>query len=366
MTKKAVITAAKRTPVGRENGMLREYEPHKLISPLLQHLGRAIDYRLDDVLLGNVVGPGGNIARLAALEAGFPLSVPGLTIDRQCSAGLEAIRTACFLIQGGAGQAYIAGGVESASTSPFKKRAQFAPYEIGDPEMGTAAEYVAKAFNVSRELQDEYALLSYQRSLQAHELQLYEPEIVPLGEFSADEEFRRQKDMERLVKRAKPIFEKETGTVTAANSCGIHDGASAVIVMEESMAKKMGMQPVLRFQDSQVTGVHPHFPGIGPVPAIRELLKRNQLTMEDIDLIEINEAFASKIAACAKELDIPYSKLNVQGGALTLGHPYGASGAILVTRLFYEVQRRKDSRYVLAAIGSGGGIGAAVLFEVVR
>jgi acetyl-CoA C-acetyltransferase len=171
--------------------------------------------------------------------------------------------------------------------------------------------------------------------------------------------------MERLVKRAAPAFVKD-GTVTAANSCGIHDGASAVLVMEEEMAEKLGYSPVLRFVDSQVSGVHPFYPGIAPVPAIQELLQRNGLTIDDIDLFEINEAFASKIVACAQELSIPFDKINVRGGALELGHPYGASGAVLMTRLFYEVQRRPQARYVLAAIGSGGGVGVAVLFESVR
>lgn len=166
------------------------------------------------------------------------------------------------------------------------------------------------------------------------------------------------------MKRAQPIFVKENGTVTAANSCGIHDGASAVLVMEENTAEVLGYQPVLRFVDSEVSGVHPYFPGVAPVSAIQAILKRNQLTIEDIDLIEINEAFSSKIVVCAEELSIPYDKLNVCGGALTIGHPYGASGSIMVTRLFCEVQRRNHVKYVLAAIGSGGGIGVAMLFEV--
>ena len=169
--------------------------------------------------------------------------------------------------------------------------------------------------------------------------------------------------MEKLLKRASPAFIKN-GTVTAANSCGIHDGASAVLIMEECKASQLGYQPVLRFVDSQVSGIHPFYPGIAPVSAISELLQRNQLTMEHIGLIEINEAFASKIVACSQELGIPYEKLNVHGGALTIGHPYGASGGVLVTRLFYEVQRRQGIKFVLAAIGSAGGIGVAILFEV--
>jgi acetyl-CoA C-acetyltransferase len=229
--------------------------------------------------------------------------------------------------------------------------------------MGVAAEYVAEKFAISKEMQDEYALLSYKRSWEAYEKGYFTQEVIPIGDFHQDEELFRERKMEVLLKRAKPIF-KRNGTVTAANSCGIHDGASAVLVMEENMALNNGFQPILRFLDSEIAGVHPNYPGAAPIPAIQALLKRNRITIADIDLIEINEAFSSKIVACAKELSIPYEKLNVCGGALTLGHPYGASGSLMITRLFYEVQRRKDIKYVLAAIGSGGGIGVAVLLEV--
>lgn len=317
-------------------------------------------------MLGNVVGPGGNIARLSVLEAGLPLSISGMTIDRQCSAGLEAIRTACYFIQGRAGRCYIAGGTESTSTSPYAKRARFSPDRIGDPDMGEAAENVAQNYRISRKMQDEYALLSYQRSWTAFQKGFYKQEIVGINEIDTDEAFYKKRNMEALLNRAKPIFANEYGTVTAANSCGIHDGAAAVLVMEEELANELHLQPVLRFIDSEASGVHPDYPGISPVPAIRDLLARNQLTIENIDLFEINEAFASKIAACAQELAIPYEKINVSGGALTTGHPYGASGAVLVTRLFYEVQRRKAARFVVAAIGSAGGVGLAVLFEVIK
>ncbi|MED3662018.1 acetyl-CoA C-acyltransferase [Ureibacillus sp. FSL K6-8385] len=360
----AVIVAAKRTPIAREKGALKHLEPHQLAAPLLSHLSAGIEQHIHDVILGNVVGPGGNIARLSALEAGLPFSVPGITLDRQCSAGLEAVRMACLLIRAGSGSCFIAGGVESASTSPFPKRARFSPDSIGDPDMGVAAEYVAEKFRITREMQDEYALLSWKRSREAFELGFHEEEILPIGDLEQDEVWRRKRNIEKIIKRAAPAFVKN-GTVTAANSCGIHDGAGAVLVMEAHLAEKLGYQPVLRFVDSQVSGVHPFYPGVAPVPAIKALLERNGLTIGDLDLIEINEAFASKVVACARELSIPYVKLNVRGGALAIGHPYGASGAVLVTRLFYEVQRRPQARYVLAAIGSGGGVGVAVLFETV-
>lgn len=346
--------------------MFRDIEPHILAAPLLRELSTGITHELDEIIFGNVVGPGGNIARLSALESLLPLSVAGMTIDRQCSAGLEAIRTACHFIQGKAGSCYIAGGVESASTSPFPKRARFSPDHLGDPDMGVAAENVAQKYKITKEMQDDYALLSYTRSWHAFRGGLFKPEIIEFEEMNIDESFYKERNMEKLLKRAKPIFIKEAGTVTAANSCGINDGAAAVVVMEEGLAKELHMKPVLRFVDSEVSGIHPDYPGISPVPAIRKLLNRSGLSIEDIDLFEINEAFASKVVACAQELSIPYEKLNVSGGALTTGHPYGASGAILVTRLFYEVQRRKGMKYVLASIGSAGGVGIAILFEVIR
>lgn len=362
---RAVIVKAKRTPIGKSNGMLQHLQPYELAATVLEHLAEGLSETINDVILGNVVGPGGNVARVAALEAGLALSIPGLTIDRQCSAGLEAIRMACYFIQGGAGKCYIAGGVESPSTSIFPKRARFSPDKIGDPDMGVAAEYVAQKYQISRSMQDQFSLTSYERSWTSFQAGLFEDEIVPIDQFSIDEAFYKQRNYPQLLERAKPIFIKENGTVTAANSCGINDGACAVLVMEEEMAIKNGYQPLLRFVDSVVRGVHPNYPGISPVLAIEEVLAKNGLSMDDIDLIEINEAFASKIVACSEQLQIPVEKLNVRGGALTMGHPYGASGAILVTRLFYEVQRRKNTKYVLAAVGSGGGIGVAMLLEVV-
>ncbi len=229
---------------------------------------------------------------------------------------------------------------------------------------GIAAEYVAEKYSVSKKLQDEYALLSYNRSWEAFEQGYLKDELLPIEGKSQDEELLKKRKMKVLLQRAQPIF-KKNGTVTVANSCGIHDGASAVLVMEETMALNHGFQPIFRFVDSEVTSIDPHYPGAAPIPAIQTLLARNGLTIAEIDLIEINEAFSSKIVACAKELSIPYEKLNVLGGALTLGHPYGASGSMMITRLFYEVQRRADIQYVLAAMGSGGGIGSAILFKVV-
>lgn len=228
---RAVIVEAKRTPIGKKNGMFKDYEVQQLAAPLLTFLSKGIEREIDDVILGNVVGPGGNVARLSALEAGLGYHIPGVTIDRQCGAGLEAIRTACHFIQGGAGTCYIAGGVESTSTSPFQNRARFSPETIGDPNMGIAAEYVAERYKITREMQDEYACLSYKRTLQAVENGYLQDEILTCNG-SFDEAIKREMKYERMIKRTKPVF-LQNGTVTAGNSCGVNDGGCAVLVMEE-------------------------------------------------------------------------------------------------------------------------------------
>ncbi|MDM5189282.1 acetyl-CoA C-acyltransferase [Bacillus sp. DX4.1] len=362
---RAVIVQAKRTPIGKRNGVFKEYQVEKLAAPLLLHMSKGIQQEIDDVILGNVVGPGGNVARLSALEAGFPYTVPGVTVDRQCGAGLEAIRMACHFIQGGAGSCYIAGGVESTSTSSFQQRARFSPHHIGDPDMGIAAEHVAKRYGITRDMQDVYACLSYKRTLEALEKGYLQEEIIPLSsQIKEDETIKRGINYERIIKRTRPAF-LQAGTVTAGNSCGVNDGACAVLIMEENRARELGYKPVLRFVHSAVVGVNPLFPGSGPIFAVQKLLQQLNLTIEDIDYIEMNEAFAAKVVACAQELQISYEKLNVNGGAIALGHPYGASGAMLVTKLFYQAQR-EQAKYVIATLGIGGGIGLALLFEKVE
>lgn len=213
---RAVIVRAKRTPFGLKNGMLQSLQPQELAAPLLANLASGFEHELDDVLLGNVVGPGGNIARFSSLQAGLPLTLPGVTIDRQCSAGLDAIRTACHLIQGHAGNCYIAGGVESASTSPFTKRAQFSPESIGDADMGIGAENVARNYDISREMQDEYTQISHERSWNAYHHGFINDEITPILHIEQDEAFRKRRNFQALVERAKPIF-LHGGTVTAVD-----------------------------------------------------------------------------------------------------------------------------------------------------
>ncbi|WP_338473071.1 acetyl-CoA C-acyltransferase [Niallia sp. XMNu-256] len=362
---KAVVVNAKRTIIGKKDGLLKDYPPEQLAAFVIRELVQDLPTVVDDVILGNVVGPGGNIARLSALESGLPVSIPGVTIDRQCGSGLEAIRLACHLIQGGAGHVYIAGGVESTSQSPFQQRARFSPEWIGDPEMGIAAENVAEKYGITREMQDEYALLSYQRAIQALNAGHYRDELVKIPDIPIhDEGVNPKLNYDRMLRRLSPCF-KEEGTVTLGNCCGINDGAAAVLIMSEEKAEELGFEPILRFVDSAVIGVDPNYPAFGPIPAVRHLLQKQSLQEKDIDLFEINEAFASKVVAFANELNIPYEKINRKGGAIALGHPYGASGAILVTRLFHEVQRKK-ANYTVSAIGIGGGIGMAILWESLR
>ncbi len=389
-----VLVYAKRTPVGKVGGILKQWEPEQLVAPLLRDAAAACGLNpadIDEVILGNVIGPGGNIARLAALTAGFPVQVPGVTVDRQCGAGLEAVQLACRLIQAGAGEIYFAGGVESSSRAPWKiekpgnpyqqlprfyGRARFSPESIGDPDMGEAAENVAEAYRISRKSQDEWALRSHRRLIAAQAQGLLAEQILPLAaepfvltESAAvreaivtDECPRRDTDLDKLA-RLRPVF-RHGGTVTAGNACPINDGAALVVVMSEDKARALGLKPLLRFVDSASAGVDPHVLGIGPVPAVQKLLQRTGLSVADLARIEFNEAFAAQVLASIQTLQLPEEKVNMDGGALAVGHPYGASGAILVVSLAHGM-KRVDGCYGLATLGIGGGMGLAALFEKV-
>lgn len=375
---KPVIVAAKRTPIGKIGGMLKDIPPEQLAAHVINALVDEMSMRteeIDEVILGNSVGPGGNIARLSALQAGLPIDVPGVTVDRQCGSGLEAINTACRLVQSGAGDIYIAGGVESTSLAPWKvekptniyrsqpsifTRARFSPECIGDPDMGVAAENVAEAFEISREDQDSFALWSHEKAVKSTREGRFQDEIIEMNGMKHDECPRPDTTIEKLSSLP-PVF-KENGTVTAGNACPVNDGAAAVVVMSERKCKELGLTPVLTFLDAVSAGVDPNLLGIGPIPAVRKLLKRNHTTIDSIDIVEFNEAFASQVLASIRSLNIPLEKLNVGGGALAIGHPYGASGAILVTRLFSEM-KRDSLKKGMATLGIGGGLGLATLFE---
>lgn len=375
---KAVIVLAKRTAIGKVGGIFKSLPPEKLAAAVIEELinETAINpSEIDEVILGNAIGPGGNIARLSLLTAGLPLEIPGVTIDRQCGSGLEAINMACRFVQAGAGDVYIAGGVESSSLAPWKiekppslyttaphffTRPAFSPEHIGDPSMGVAADNVARVYHISREAQDMFAYESHKKAIKAQEEALFEDEIVALGARKLDEGPRKKLSMKTLQRM--PAIFTENGSVTAGNACAINDGAAAVLVMSEQKCQQLGLKPILTFIDATSAGVDPNILGVGPIPAIEKLLKRTGKTIDDIDLFEFNEAFASQVLATVEAVGIPEKRLNVNGGALAFGHPYGASGAILVTRLSTEMARRKG-KFALATLGIGGGLGLATLFE---
>lgn len=385
MSRKAVIVRAKRTPIGKIGGMLREIPPEQLVAVLIKDLIKetGLDPALiEDLILGNTVGPGGNLGRLSALTAGLPVSVPGLTVDRQCGSGLEAIIQAARAVQAGAGDIYLAGGVESTSLAPWKmekpatpyqlprlySRARFSPDSVGDPEMGEAAENVAELYHISRADQDLYAFNSHQKAVSSQDEGRFESEITPIvwktkeGDIriTDDECPRRDTSLEKLG-RLSPVF-REGGTVTAGNACPINDGAALALVMSEEKARELRLSPVLEFIDATVAGVDPNLLGIGPVPAVEKLFQRQGLTSKDLDYVEFNEAFASQVLASLRGLEIPEDRVNWGGGALALGHPYGASGAILVTRLTAEAAHFRG-KLGLATLGIGGGLGLAALFR---
>ncbi len=381
MMKEAVIVTAKRTAVGKVGGMFKDIPPEHLVAPLIQRIVEEVQLdqtTIDEVILGNAVGPGGNLARLSSLTAGLPVSIPGVTVDRQCGSGLEAINLAARLVQAGAGDIYLAGGVESTSLAPWKiakptslyhpkgpelfTRARFSPDEIGDPDMGMAAENVAEAHQITREMQDEYAYNSHMKAVKAIQSGHFSEEIVPIAGMTNDECPRKNTSLEKLHSLP-PVF-KEKGTVTAGNACPMNDGAAVVLIMSVEKCHELGLQPTLRFVDAVSAGVDPNFLGIGPVPAVQKLFERQQLSSLDIDIVEFNEAFASQVLASLNALEIPLEKVNQNGGALAIGHPYGASGAILVTRLMTEMKRQRLKRG-LATLGIGGGLGLATLFELV-
>ncbi|MFD3219459.1 thiolase family protein [Staphylococcus saprophyticus] len=373
-----VIVAAKRTAFGKYGGSLKHLEPEALLKPLFRHLTETYSEamaHIDDVILGNVVGNGGNIARKALLEAGLSEHIPGLTIDRQCGSGLEAVIHACRMIQAGAGHIYIAGGVESTSRAPWKikrpqsvydthlpeffERASFAP-DGQDPSMIEAAENVAKTYGITREEQDQYALNSHKKTIEAYENNIVQQEIINLsakGEiFNRDDSIKERLNV-RTLSRLKPLLSE--GTVTAGNCCMKNDGAVLLMIMDKKTALVHKFKEGLIFKDSITIGVEPTLLGMGPVPAVSKLLRRNKMTIEDINAIELNEAFASQVVASQRCLDIPAHKLNKYGGAIATGHPYGASGAALVTRLFHM----ENDKRTIATMGIGGGMGNAALFE---
>ncbi len=392
-----VIVDAVRTPIGRYGGALRDVRPDDLAALVISALVRrtGIDpARIDDVVFGcaNQAGEDNrNVARMAALLAGLPVEVPGQTVNRLCGSGLQAAVTAYHAIRCGDGDVMIAGGAESMTRAPFVVAKAAEPWsrklEVYDTtigwrftnpklaekyppySMGETAENVAERWGITREEQDRYALLSQQRAARAVAEGKFRDEIVPVpvpqpsGEplvVDRDEHPRPDTTLEALA-RLRPAFRKG-GTVTAGNSSGINDGAAALLLVEASTARALGLRPMARVVSTAVAGVDPAVMGIGPVPAVRKALARAGLTVDDIDLVELNEAFASQVLACVRELGLDLERVNVNGGAIALGHPLGASGARLLGHLVWEMQRR-EARYGLATMCIGVGQGIAVVVE---
>ena len=397
--REAWIVEAVRTPIGRYGGALASVRPDDLAAAVLRAVvDRAgIDPALvEDVILGcaNQAGEDNrNVARMALLIAGFPVEVGGQTVNRLCGSGLQAINTAAHAIAAGDGDVFIGGGVESMTRAPYVQLKPEAAWDRGNRElvdttlgwrfvnprlaeqyypysMGETAENVADRWGVSRERQDAFALDSQCRAVAAIEAGRFDDQIVPIavpqrkGEavvVTRDEHPRADSSMEALA-RLRPVFKPDGGTVTAGNASGINDGASAVLLVEAERARALGLRPLARVLSTAVAGVDPAVMGIGPVPATRKALDRAGIGIGDLDLVELNEAFASQAVACIDELGLDPAKVNVNGGAIALGHPLGMSGGRLITMLTHEL-RRTGGRYGLATMCIGVGQGIATVVE---
>jgi len=383
---RAVILSGVRTPIGRRGGALAGVRPDDLAATVIaQAVARAgVDAaEIEDVYFGaaNQAGEDNrNVARMAVLLAGLPETVAGVTMNRLCASGLSAVIAASHAIAAGDGDLFVAGGVESMSRAPLVH----ARPDIGDDateydtqlgwrfpnprlaelfpleSMGETGENVAERWGVSREDQDAFALRSQQRRAAAPESGRFDEELVPVNGLTQDEHPRPDTTAEKLA-ALKPVF-REGGSVTAGNASGVNDGAAALVIASEERAAALGVEPLGRFVGSAVAGVDPRVMGIGPVPAVRKLLERTGLAVGDLDLVELNEAFASQSLAVIRELGLDDERVNVNGGAIAMGHPLGMSGARLVVSLLHEL-RRRDGRYGLATLCVGVGQGQAALFE---
>jgi len=381
----AVILSAVRTPIGRYGGALSDVRPDDLAALVIKEAVKRAGVppaEIEDVYFGaaNQAGEDNrDVARMAALLAGLPQSVAGVTVNRLCASGLSAVVGAAHAIRAGDGELFVAGGVESMSRAPLVT----AKPEYGDgttwdttlgwrfpnprmeemfplESMGETGENVAELYGVSREDQDAFALQSHRRWAAAHEAGRFADELVPVGEVDQDEHPRPDTSLEKLA-TLKPAF-REGGTITAGNASGINDGAAALVIASDEKARELGVEPLGRFVASAVAGVDPRFMGVGPVPAVQKLLLRAGIGATDLDLVELNEAFASQSLQVIRELGLDPERVNVNGGAIALGHPLGMSGARLVVSLMHEL-RRRDGRYGLATLCVGVGQGQAAIFE---
>lgn len=390
------VVDALRTPIGKYGGKLSSWRPDDLLALVIEAAlkrNSQMDAELIEEVIAGAANQAGednrNVARMAALLAGLPVTVSGNTVNRLCASGLQAVMDAARAIACGEGEIYFAGGVESMTRAPLVMAKQGEAWsrktEVYDTtigwrftnrklsenyhpySMGETAENVAQQWQISRDEQDAFAFSSQEKYFKALQEQKFSDEIVPVEIvenrttllFDTDEHPRKT-SLEKLAS-LKPAFKKD-GTVTAGNASGINDGAAMLILASETAVKKLGLKPMARIMASAAAGVDPAIMGIGPVPATQKVLKRAGLSVADLDLVELNEAFASQSLACIRDLDLNPAIVNVNGGAIALGHPLGASGARISTTLLHEMKRRK-SRYGLATLCVGVGQGAAVVFE---
>ncbi|MDD3218234.1 MAG: thiolase family protein [Lachnospiraceae bacterium] len=391
MKNNIVIVSGARTAIGKFGGSLKDFEATDLggiaIKAAVERAGLKPE-EIDEVVMGCVGQAAENafMARVSSIKAGIPYEASALTVNRLCSSGLQAILTAAMEIDNGFCDIAAAGGAESMTNIPFYLRKARYGYRMGHGEledglitalsdpmsrkhMGVTAENVAERYNISREDQDTYAALSQSRAAKAREEGKFKDEIVPVeykvskketAIFDQDEYIRVDSTAEKLSK-LRPAF-KEDGTVTAGNASGINDCGAAVILMKEEEAANRGLKPIVKIVEAAVAGVDPMYMGIGPIPAVQKLLEKTKLTLDDIDLIELNEAFASQSLACIRELGLDLEKTNVNGSGISMGHPIGATGCVITIKLMNELVRR-NAKYGIATLCIGGGQGLAVLFE---
>jgi 3-oxoadipyl-CoA thiolase len=386
---RAVILSAVRTPIGRYGGALSGVRPDDLAAVAIEAAVKRAGVdgsAIDDVYLGcaNQAGEDNrNVARMSALLAGLPDTVPGVTLNRLCASGLSAVVAACHAVIAGDVSLAVAGGVESMSRAPLVMAKPESAFPRGNrtvwdttlgwrfpnprleelfplESMGETGENVAERYGVSREDQDAFALRSQERWSAANAAGRFDGELVPVGEVAVDEHPRPETTAQALA-GLKPAF-RAGGTVTAGNASGINDGAAALVIASDEKARELGVEPLGAFVGSAAAGVDPRVMGIGPIPAVRKLLERTGIAASQLDLVELNEAFASQSLAVVRELGLDEEKVNVNGGAIALGHPLGMSGARLVVSLLHEL-RRRNGHYGLATLCVGVGQGVAALFE---
>ena len=390
--REAVIVSAVRTAVGGFLGGLAAVPAADLGAAVIKEAlarARLAPEQVDEVIVGNVLqaGQGQNPARQAAVKAGIPYEVPAVTVNKVCGSGLKSVSLAMQAVRLGEADIVVAGGIESMSRAPYLLEGARTGYRMGhagvvdemikdglwcafvDAHMGITAENIAAKYGITREEQDAFALASHQKAVAAIDAGRFKEEIVPVqvpqkkgppAPFATDEHPRRDTSMEKLA-GLRPAF-KPDGTVTAGNASGINDGAAAVVVMSAEKARELGLKPMVVLRAFAAAGVDPAYMGLGPVPASRKALAKAGLAVADLDLIEANEAFAVQSVAVARELELPAEKLNVNGGAVALGHPIGASGTRILVTLIYELLRR-GGRYGLATMCIGGGMGVALVVE---